>query len=839
MKRQLTQCDERTEKLAGPVGVHSTKLLSPRCFGERATSKLSVRRIRALLIILSQLWPRFRLLRAERMKPSFLLSLIAAGYVFLLGACNGFADTGNVPLDSAWQVESYRAGNESLLGALGIRSVGPARNGLNVILDMKMRDPNYGQAELLRYLEDIPSFARVNDLVGARITLTASVPPGFGEWDAPAGGQIFVESENADGIKARQYGPWTNLMSGPQVVSVSLTTPTGIVRGDYTDPGFDPERVIRCGIKVALNDRASRGFSGSLIIRSLRVDLAKQTEHNLLIKQIRAAYKTKTDDETLAKLFSLPALAPGAQPLPVTNQLKAGDFVRSINERPVPGQPAKKAWEVFIQFDEYHSSTAQRSARVVYDLPSPIDLSQKRVVAWAAVGPSLRGAITRPNLIQLELYDSSGRVLRGPAANCSKDGLLFSKDGRENASQWLLLEAAPISEIPLSLGYVERGFQASKVLQIGVRFELGKFSDVVRKVPYPAAGKLILSEFRVVPNPHLSPERETAATRAPANTKPVPIGDFLVGINYAFINYGWDVGQCPYGQRDVGGFSSFRQKLDRDFAIFRAHGVSLVRVFLLGDVRTGVVMDANGNVVGLDKYVAKDIDALISAAAKNEVKLLPVLIDFLAADGVSARDVGAPRWNLNEGEAPQLLVNGRQRRAFLEKALRPIVLQLAAANVQHPHLIYAIDIVNEIENARAVVTPGRFGELQLFIRQVRDLIRAAAPGLPVTLGCRNRDDLAEFWDDMGMDLWQYHYYDRMEEEEKRPLSFPASTLGLAGPVILGEVEPSDIEHKLDVIYSNGYQGALFWSYLGLDGFIVDLNAIKHWLDNKRGVHRSE
>ncbi|HEX3035740.1 MAG TPA: hypothetical protein VHT73_11530, partial [Thermodesulfobacteriota bacterium] len=354
----------------------------------------------------------------------------------------------------------------------------------------------------------------------------------------------------------------------------------------------------------------------------------------------------------------------------------------------------------------------------------------------------------------------------------------------------------------------------------------------LRKEPYPLTGKLLLSEFRIEDNPHQVDTSISVRERSPVKKSPIPIENFMVGINYPWINYGWDVGISPYDGRDIGGFSSRRYKLERDFALFKAKGIQVARVFLLADLRTGLVYDEDGKVSGLDKYVAADIDALVDVAAKNGIKLIPVLLDFTVADGMSELDLGFPFWRWKLGEAPQFIVNPDQRSIFKEKALRPIILQIARANDRYPNLIYAVDIVNEVEHALAIITPNYFKEVVAFIREVRDMIRSEAPGLQITLGSRNRDELVNFWGDLGLDIWQYHHYGKMTDEENRPLLSPAGDLGLEGPIIIGEVEPSDIEQTLDITYTSGYDGALFWSYSGLDGFVVDLDAIKRWVEKK-------
>jgi hypothetical protein len=394
-------------------------------------------------------------------------------------------------------------------------------------------------------------------------------------------------------------------------------------------------------------------------------------------------------------------------------------------------------------------------------------------------------------------------------------------------------DGVPYVRLPPNADSAAVGFQAGAVAEVVVHFEVGKFSNTLRKQPYPLSGTLLLSEIHIEDDPR-SPALPQPATKHPAlEKKPVPIETFEVGINYPFQKYGFDVGLYPFGGRDICGFSSHQFALDRDFRKFREHGIGLVRVFVLADLRTGALMDRQGAITGLDRCVGPDINALVDAAARNSLKLMPVLIDFLIADGSSPeQEPGTRRWT--QGEYPHLIVDPNARRGFVEKALRPIVRTLAEANRRHgSKVVAAVDIVNELENATTVFQAGGFGAARGFVREVRDMIRKEAPSLKITLGSRNRDDLVDLWSEMGFDVWQFHYYDRMEEEEKQPLHFPAGALGLRGPVLIGEVEPSAIGQKLDTIYADGYDGALFWAYRSIDGFEVDLREIKRWLDKMR------
>src|SRR5687768_320423 len=104
---------------------------------------------------------------------------------------------------------------------------------------------------------------------------------------------------------------------------------------------------------------------------------------------------------------------------------------------------------------------------------------------------------------------------------------------------------------------------------------------------------------------------------------------FVVGVNLPWIGYGTDVGASTWFPD--GGLA--RQPvaldtLDRTLAAIARDGIAVVRVFLLCDARSGVRFDADGVPAGLDDAVLPDIDAMLAAARRHDVGLMPVLLDF-------------------------------------------------------------------------------------------------------------------------------------------------------------------------------------------------------------------
>lgn len=760
--------------------------------------------------------------------------------------CNGGSvDTANrqisIPLDDAWTLETYDADKTSDYGARGFTGVRTLHGGrcsrLAIAAHLVARDRSREGGEIFRPLSDIPGLSSPADLDGAVVEAVVRVSGGprhaFGESHGipHSGLQVILETKNTDGLYARRYGQWMDLetLDADTATRARLRTWNAAPRrrkllfgdGTFTEPGFTPGRSVRIGLKYALNVQSEDGYRGTVYIDSVRILLPRRTR--------RRPSPSVPTDRLLAGLHA-PPLDAGENVLANTSALKPASRVE-VTLAPFGRDKGMSGVAVaHVTFDHYDPAVDERSVRIGTRLPTAQDLGSSKVVAYVAVGPRLRGTLARPNQVQLELYDSHGRVLRGPASSVS-GSVLFDERGRPRNSTWVAVEVSAPIGTPMGMGFAAAGFRKDDVVEIDLRFELGKNSQEVNS--FPLSGDLLLSNFVLRP----IQTRDEGVTSQSGGSPPVPDSSsahrripepFVAGVNYPFINYGWDVGTVPYGGRTHGGFGSYRHQLRDDFMAFKKAGVDVVRVFLLGDLRTGMVRSATGLPAGLDMNVEPDLEALVEAASASGVHLLPSLVDFLAADGSARKDLGNQRWRWSEGEAVDVFTDPAHRRAFLDNVLRPVVQFLAHADERQPGLVYAIEIMNEPENALALMTPDRWRELRKFVKQGIDLVHMEAPRIPVTLGSRDPGDLVEFWRGLNLDLWQFHFYDKAAEEEGRSLDVPAKALGLPGPVIVGELEGTSATEKLDLLARNGYAGAFFWSHLGQDGYTLDLDAIRRW-----------
>ena len=297
---------------------------------------------------------------------------------------------------------------------------------------------------------------------------------------------------------------------------------------------------------------------------------------------------------------------------------------------------------------------------------------------------------------------------------------------------------------------------------------------------------------------------------------------FVVGANLPWIGYGTDIGASAWFP--TGGLSAqpaALDLLDRTFAALAGDGVSVVRTFLLCDARSGVQFDGDGVPTGLDPSVFPDIDALLAAARRHDIQLMPVLLDFHLCTSPRIVD------DVQLGGRSRLLADPDARLALVDLVLRPIVERYG-----HDESIVAWDVMNEPEwcLARGLLarrTGVAFALLQDFLGQAIRCVRASARQ-PVTIGCAGttRLDLVR---PLGLDFYQVHWY---EHFGWAALEQPVADLGLGDrPVILGEFPGRSrfVVDVLDAARRAGYAGALVWSVLAGDDQSAYPADLAHWV----------
>ena len=299
----------------------------------------------------------------------------------------------------------------------------------------------------------------------------------------------------------------------------------------------------------------------------------------------------------------------------------------------------------------------------------------------------------------------------------------------------------------------------------------------------------------------------------------LPSTHFIVGANLPWVGYGTDIGTSVW--YPTGGLSSQAASLDllgETFAKLARDGISLVRTFLLCDLRSGVRFDSSGVPTGLDDAVFLDIDTLVSVARQHQIQLMPVLLDFHLCGFAHVVN------GVQLGGRSRLIEHATARSALINLVLRTIVQQY-----REEETIVAWDIMNEPEWCLGVgprtIERVTFGNLQLFLSEAVECVHQSSRQ-PATVGSAGTFGL-DLVRSLGLDFYQVHWYERFGW---RALERPVADLDLDDrPVLLGEFAGSSpsVAKVLDTAKRAGYRGALIWSVLGNDdasGYPRDLMA---------------
>lgn len=279
---------------------------------------------------------------------------------------------------------------------------------------------------------------------------------------------------------------------------------------------------------------------------------------------------------------------------------------------------------------------------------------------------------------------------------------------------------------------------------------------------------------------------------------------YLVGINYPWLHYGHDFGANAWGHDGVSAPDS-RRTVEADFAYLQSQGVQVVRWFVFGDARAAPQFGPDGRATGLGDFFYRDFDAALALARLYDVRLIPVLFDFTLADKAVVEG------GVQLGGRAALIADPAKRRALLDRALLPLLLRYGT----EPHIL-AWDVINEPEGAMTIPGGGWVAEpvsaaaMQAFVGEVTGYVHRYAMQ-PVTVGSAWRRGLV-YWRGLGLDFYQFHYYDERDGEHR--LDLPAASADLDRPTIVGEFPTrktrATVPQYLDAIWRAGYAGALPW-----------------------------
>ncbi|MBS1993395.1 MAG: hypothetical protein JSS86_00865 [Cyanobacteria bacterium SZAS LIN-2] len=312
-----------------------------------------------------------------------------------------------------------------------------------------------------------------------------------------------------------------------------------------------------------------------------------------------------------------------------------------------------------------------------------------------------------------------------------------------------------------------------------------------------------------------------------------PDSRFAIGVNYPWRNYGGDFGATVWGSHDGVSTPAAGAEIDRDFAHLADLGLNVVRWFVFCDGRGGLTFSSDGQVTGIDSHVIADMGAALQLAHKHNIRLIFVLLDFNFAQ----RTVWAS--GVMVGGHRKVIENPYYSSGFQSNALAPLLQAFGTSSD-----IAAWEIINEPE---WIMTAYPFWQIkkldekkvQAFVHSTALFIKARAKQ-PVTVGSASREGL-KYWGGCDLDFLQFHSYPYLER--KNPLDTPAVDLNYNIPIVLGEF-PTD-KTRLDtgqyfqLMYQNGYVGALAWSYRARDKYTnltQQEQAIKAWRKGHAAAH---
>jgi len=277
-----------------------------------------------------------------------------------------------------------------------------------------------------------------------------------------------------------------------------------------------------------------------------------------------------------------------------------------------------------------------------------------------------------------------------------------------------------------------------------------------------------------------------------------PPSGFLFGANLPWFDYGLDFGSNAWRPGGGVGRSDARERVESELARLAESGVQAVRWFLFCDGRAGVSFDSQGQPTGLDDFVLRDLDTALELAARAQLRVMFVLLDFHWCRPVRTID------GVQLGGRAGILKDPGSSDRLLEQVMRPVVARYA-----REEYILAWDLFNEPEWAKRDV-PKRF------LREAIQMIRSCS-SRPVTIGSAGARWRRRYRT-LDLDFDQVHWYDSLKWQP--PLETPVTALGFARPVWLGEFPTRGSERGwreiVETARQAGYAGAFYWSALAGD-----------------------
>jgi len=318
-----------------------------------------------------------------------------------------------------------------------------------------------------------------------------------------------------------------------------------------------------------------------------------------------------------------------------------------------------------------------------------------------------------------------------------------------------------------------------------------------------------------------------------------------VGVNYPWLNYGWDFGLGPPSWRGSQTDPQWFRVIDAHLQYFQSLGITVVRWFILADGLTyGTDSSApypDGAAPGewrfdppaLAPEITQNFEELlqrfenINRIAPQSIQLLPVFIDFhFCFPGITPVEKADPdnpqaivpdlSW-VKKGRA-DAITDPYKRQRFLEQALDPL-LRVAQ---RHLDVIYAWELINEPDWITNGWNPdGQQNHpvdetaMQAFIADGQSRVRAA--GMKSTIGFASINTLLK--SKITAEINQFHHYPGGSSILGRN-DFDPLYPGIVGEFASasGDIWPElpqsgqTVLNRLRQIEAQGYPLAIPWSF---------------------------
>lgn len=322
-----------------------------------------------------------------------------------------------------------------------------------------------------------------------------------------------------------------------------------------------------------------------------------------------------------------------------------------------------------------------------------------------------------------------------------------------------------------------------------------------------------------------------------------------VGVNYPWLNYGWDFGPAPPSWRGDQADPQWYGKIDEHLQRFQTLGISVVRWFILAD---GLGYGTGNNAPYPDAgaegewrfdpspaapEISQHFEELLqrfenlNRVAPQPIQLLPVFIDFHFCDPgttpVTKPDPADPQATVPDpdwvkGGRGDAITDANKRERFLVEVLDPLL----RVSQRHSDVLYAWELINEPEWITSGWNPdGKMNHpvdaasMHAFLEEGKARIRAA--GLRPTIGFASIDTLRKTG--VTAEINQFHHYPGGRKTLERHPFNPQY------PGIVGEFASSTADiwpelkkkgqrvlNRLRQAEAQGYPLAIPWSFLAVD-----------------------